>query len=90
MSKNKNESFNWLAWPSSLLRNDQWSWIDGSPIVGNGHWLSDQGYEQPDNAHGGTEFCGMMNYRTNGTWNDEKCDCLNIKAGWMQGYVCQI
>ena len=84
MSMNKNESFYWLAWPSSLFRNDQWSWIDGSPIVGNGHWLKNQ----PDNAHGGTEFCGMMNYNTNGTWNDENCD--GLEAGWMQGYVCQI
>merc|ERR1719300_684258 len=65
-------------------RNDQWTWIDGSPIVGNGNWLTGQ----PDNAHGGDEFCGMMNMDEVGKWNDAPCE--DWYEGWMQGYVCQI
>ena len=67
----------------SLPRNDQWSWIDGSPIVGKGHWSKGQ----PDNYFEGNEFCGMMNVKPIGTWNDAGC---GNDGNYIKGYVCQI
>jgi len=60
-------------------RNDQWTWIDGSPIVGKGHWKTNE----PNNSNYNNEACGMMNHGTVGTWNDAPCHQRT------KGYICQ-
>ena len=76
-----------MAWIGSFRvgplekRNDQWTWIDGSPITFS-NWASEN---QPSNG-GGDEFCGMVNrWKTEGLWNDAPCDWMNI-----QNFVCQL
>merc|ERR1712098_212350 len=69
-------------------RNDQWTWIDGSPLDYS-NWV----YNQPDNwCIGGVwcivkgDYCGMINrWKTEGLWNDAPCEWQGITH-----YVCQL
>jgi len=61
-------------------RNDQWTWIDGSPLDYS-NWVSGQ----PNNA-GKIEYCGMINrWKSEGLWNDAPCNWPEITR-----YVCQL
>ena len=61
-------------------RNDQWTWIDGSPLEYSS-WYS----EQPDNWYGGDELCAEMNQFSSGDWNDFPCDDDRIDH-----FICQL
>jgi len=58
-------------------RNDQWIWIDGSPLE-----YSNWAYNQPD-FDDKREFCGTMT--AGGLWNDVPCYSQDIP-----NYVCQL
>ena len=62
-------------------RNDQWTWIDGSPLD-----YSNWSPGQPDN-YGvvGDEFCLEVNFGSSGKWNDAPCDYAGIDY-----YLCQL